>query len=330
MLSRDLTCYMTGKSTNVVGKKGRKEADIPVALFRALKEITVYESNLSRVEMEDPKGLEVVLLLTATAIKEVFNGNIRQAFNISDVDRKINGGNTVVRDSTGEAAASSPAMVATPSSIPQVPSSTKLSQSSAALGGLYTRPPGSSAPPKSASYPRPPPTDPRTQWQIDNETQALRAQIEAEDREQRRQEELRRQADEAEAKRLHQMLQREDRERKKKQHEVDAETERLKRIYGDQSQAPTQPKIYGSPGPISSQLPPPPPGRPPQHSWSSPLPQQQFSTAQWPQGSVASPPLGPGQFYAHGALQQPSPQQLQQRYPNGLYPQQHRRSTDGR
>ena len=54
---------MTGKSTDPTGKKKSKEPDIAVALFAGLKEITIYEPNLYRVEMEDYKGLEVVLLL---------------------------------------------------------------------------------------------------------------------------------------------------------------------------------------------------------------------------------------------------------------------------
>ena len=37
-----------------------------------MRELTIYEPNLQRVEMEDPKGLEVVLLLSAVVIKDLY------------------------------------------------------------------------------------------------------------------------------------------------------------------------------------------------------------------------------------------------------------------
>ncbi|EOD51168.1 hypothetical protein GTA08_BOTSDO13808 [Neofusicoccum parvum] len=81
-LSKDLSCFMTGKSTDPAKKKRKmKEPDIAVALFRALREVTVYESNLYRVEMEDPKGLEIVLLLAAATIKALYFGQVNETFN---------------------------------------------------------------------------------------------------------------------------------------------------------------------------------------------------------------------------------------------------------
>ena len=72
-LSKDLACFLSHKSTNPDGsKKKNKEPDITVAIFKSLKEITLYEPNLQRVEMEDMKGMEVVFLLGAVAIRYVY------------------------------------------------------------------------------------------------------------------------------------------------------------------------------------------------------------------------------------------------------------------
>ena len=51
---------MTGKSTDTNKKKGGKEPDIIVALLTSYRDLTIYESNLYRVKMED---LSTCLLL---------------------------------------------------------------------------------------------------------------------------------------------------------------------------------------------------------------------------------------------------------------------------
>ena len=83
MGSKDLGCYLSGK---VVGpsenSKKNREPDITVAIFSALKEITLYEPNFSRIEMEDYKGLEIVLMLGAMVIRDVFFTPMKEAFNI--------------------------------------------------------------------------------------------------------------------------------------------------------------------------------------------------------------------------------------------------------
>lgn len=86
VLHKDLTCLCTGKSTDLKGKKGKKnrDPDIAVALFHSLKEVTIHEPNLSRLDMEDYKGLEVVLLLGAAVVKDIYFGDAREAFNIAD------------------------------------------------------------------------------------------------------------------------------------------------------------------------------------------------------------------------------------------------------
>ncbi|KAF2212178.1 hypothetical protein CERZMDRAFT_41502 [Cercospora zeae-maydis SCOH1-5] len=97
-LSRDLTCYMTGKSTDTeTKKKSKKDPDIPVALWRSMRELTIYESNMDRLELEDPKGMEVVLLLSAVVIKDLYfasKDGLREVFNVAQApnERKLSGG----------------------------------------------------------------------------------------------------------------------------------------------------------------------------------------------------------------------------------------------
>lgn len=227
-LSKELVCSLSGKSTNPDGSKRKnKEPDITVAIFKHFKEITIYQPNLSRVEMEDLKGLEVVLILGAIVIREVYNSNMRDTFNITD----------------------------SPPTVSIKPTANSNNQSV-----QDKRQPTSQNPPPpprlSSSEPRPPPTDPRSQWELDVETARLKKQVEHEERQRRR-------ADAAETKRVQKMLEEEDRRRQEKQRKVDRETERLKRVYGQQQ--------YPSPRPSKGQAvtayPPAPVPRP--HSTSS-------------------------------------------------------------
>ncbi|KAL2058882.1 hypothetical protein ABVK25_000174 [Lepraria finkii] len=88
-LSKDYVCSLSGKSTNPDGSKRKnREPDITIGIFKHFKEITIYEPNLQRVDMEDPKGLEVVILLGAVVIREVFNSNMRETFNITESPRR--------------------------------------------------------------------------------------------------------------------------------------------------------------------------------------------------------------------------------------------------
>ncbi|KAJ5899607.1 hypothetical protein N7495_004351 [Penicillium taxi] len=82
-LSKDMSCLLHGKSSSIPETKSKsREPDITVALFQGLRELTLYEPNLYRVEMEDFKGLEVVLLLAAVAIRDIFFGPAKEAFHI--------------------------------------------------------------------------------------------------------------------------------------------------------------------------------------------------------------------------------------------------------
>ncbi|KAL4989975.1 hypothetical protein BDW68DRAFT_57752 [Aspergillus falconensis] len=83
-LSKDLTCLLRGKTTAIPETKTKnKEPDITVSIFKGLRELTLYEPNLYRVEMEDFKGLEVVLMLGAITIRDVYFSNPKDAFRIS-------------------------------------------------------------------------------------------------------------------------------------------------------------------------------------------------------------------------------------------------------
>jgi len=91
-MSKDFSCYMTGKSTDPqTKKKGGKEADITVALFSGLKEVTLYEPNMYRVDIEDPKGFEVILILGACVIRDLYFNPPKETFHLGDA-RKNSGG----------------------------------------------------------------------------------------------------------------------------------------------------------------------------------------------------------------------------------------------
>lgn len=210
-LSKDYVCSLSGKNTNPDGSKRKnKEPDITVAIFKYLREITMYEPNLSRVEMEDPKGLEVVMLLSAIVIREVYNGHMRETFNVSDAPRRLSGERPPRKSSDR-------------TQRPHIDVST----SQAPLQAPF---------PNQTINPRPPPTDPRSQWEIDAETIRLKKQVEREERQRRR-------AEHAETKHVKKMLEDEERKARQKQLEIDKETERLRREFErEQRQAQKNPK----------------------------------------------------------------------------------------
>ena len=188
-LSKDLACYLSGRSLNPDGSKNKnKEPDITIAILKNLKEITIYEPNMTRVEVEDLKGFEITLLLGSVVIRDVYFNTMKETFNLS----------------TRKGSTSNPSTPA-----PILPS-------------------------RVASGDRIPPTDPRTQWELDQETQRLKRQAEKEAREVKRREE-------AEQRQIKQMLEAEEREQRRKQAEIDAETERLKRLYGSQNMPVVRP-----------------------------------------------------------------------------------------
>ncbi|KAF1809722.1 hypothetical protein P152DRAFT_461108 [Eremomyces bilateralis CBS 781.70] len=230
-LSKDWTCFLTGKSTDPKKKKS-KEPDIAVALFSRMQEVTIYQSNFSRVDMEDPKGLEIVLLLSIGVIRDLYLGGLKDTFNIhgGGESRKNSGGLlTIGRDRKSSSPAQPTFGAVASTSIP--PTSAPPGQS-AAVAGLYAPPPArpgayqsgptTNHPPPPGTQSWQPPTQPHSAPQPD-------ARMTAE----------RRKRDEAEAKRIRKMLEVEEREaekeRKRREKAIKEETERLKKQFGDQS-----------------------------------------------------------------------------------------------
>jgi len=197
-LSKDLGCYLSSRSLNPDGSKNKhKEPDITIAILKSLKEVTIYEPNMARVDVEDLKGFEVALLLGAVVIRDVYFGAMKETFNIAG--RRKNSAPSPTHATSSTTPSAPPAVRRT--TIPSLPE------------------------------PRVPPTDPRSQWEIDQETERLRRQAALEERQRKQQEE-------AEQRQIKQMLEAEEKERRRRQAEVDAETERLRRLYGQQSSSP--------------------------------------------------------------------------------------------
>lgn len=188
-----------------------------VAMFKGGKNLTIYEPNMHRVDVEDVKGLEVVLLLGATVIKDIFFNASREMFNImspAPTSKRKNSGPTLAGNGRQNSLPSGPAM----------------------SGGILSTAPRQNGVPtiqnhaQSNSRPQqpssqPPPGNARTQWEIDAETARLKALVEAEEKE-------REKAEREEQKRIKKMLEAEDKERRRKDAEVAKETERLRKQYG--------------------------------------------------------------------------------------------------
>lgn len=154
-LSKDLACYVSGRALNPDGTKNkRKEPDITIAILKDLKEVTMYEPNMARIEVEDQKGFEVALLLGAVVIRDVYFASMKETFHLLG-GRKGSATSPIM---TTSAVASPQALPARQNSAQRLPD-------------------------------RIPPTDPRSQWEIDQETERLRKEAAEEERRQRKQEE---------------------------------------------------------------------------------------------------------------------------------------------
>lgn len=233
-LSKDHICSISGKSTNPDGSKRKhREPDITIALFKRLNEITLYEPNLYRAELEDPKGLEIVLLLGAIVIREVFNGQLQEIFNITEnpINVPNNSEPAAGKRSSGAAVSNQSPTSFSPSHHASTNFSPKHSPRPNPPNPSNDRNPVQI----NTTNPRPPPTDPCTQWEIEAETARLKKQVSHEERERRR-------TEAAETKRLKKMLEAEEREAarlkaeadRRKQAEIDRETERLRREFDEE------------------------------------------------------------------------------------------------
>lgn len=213
-LGREMTCYLVGKS---VGGKKSKEPDITVAMFKEGRHdstVTIYEPNLRRVDVQDQKGLDIVLLLGAEVIRDLYLNPKMDPFNVSGAPPLASSGRR--KDSRGASASPGTA---------------------APMSGALSAPP-----PQPASYQAQsnvaPSRDARQQ-DIDAETKRLQAMVAEEERQARERERQTREqerCDAEEARRIKDMLNREEEERRRKQAEVDRETERLRKQYGVNAQ----------------------------------------------------------------------------------------------
>uniref|UniRef100_A0A093VIJ0 Reticulocyte-binding protein 2 like a n=1 Tax=Talaromyces marneffei PM1 TaxID=1077442 RepID=A0A093VIJ0_TALMA len=224
-LSKDFACYLSGKTTTPDDRKKSKEPDITISILKGLREITLYEPNLYRVEMEDFKGLEVVLMLGAVVIRDVFFAPLKDAFNVV-------GSPTSSRTNSATA------------EVPSIPSnSTKIPAAVAnANGSIPPRQPTTTTIPLRNTRPPPPSQpnlDPRTKWEIDAENARIKQQEDLARRERRRKAE-------EEERRTKKLIEAEQKAQRKRQAEIDKETERLKKVYGKEDeksrqQRPNQP-----------------------------------------------------------------------------------------
>ncbi|TQV91989.1 hypothetical protein V2A60_005919 [Cordyceps javanica] len=217
-LSKDMTCYMTGRS---FGGKKSKEPDITVAMYHASKHestVAIYEPNMARVEVEDRKGLEVVLLLSAEVIRDLYLMPKHNPFNTSGAPVPVGSAETQAEPT---------------------PSAAQVAYASGALGGPQS--PTSGARPGTSS---PPGRDPQQQAAIDAETKRLQAMVAEEERKSRDRD----RRDQEEQRRIQAMLEREEADRRRrKQAEIDEETERLRKQYGLPADTPSLPPRPGPP-----------------------------------------------------------------------------------
>ncbi|KAL8371362.1 hypothetical protein RB595_001265 [Gaeumannomyces hyphopodioides] len=198
-LSKDMTCYLVGRS---LGRHKSKEPDITVALFKQGRDslVTIYEPNLQRVEVEDRKGLDIVLLLGAEVIRDLYLSPRSDVFNMMGSD---------------------PARLrknSRPSPSPH--HNAPASQSAVVMSGALGAPPAARVDAETR----------RLQEMVEREERERKAEAERAQKERERQ-------DAEEQKRIKEMLEQEEaRERQRRDAEIAMETERLRKMYGTEGQ----------------------------------------------------------------------------------------------
>lgn len=233
-LSKDMTCYNVGKS---LGKHKSKEPDITVALFKMSREtsVTVYEPNLQRVEMEDRKGLDIVLVIGAEVIRDLYLAPEKR----QDLFNLGSGAPGPMLNGRRKNSRASPPPVGAPATVSGAMARARPAAAPTAMSGAL----GSAAPTMTAAnvpatYNNNNTSKPNgASSAVDAETERLKKMVEEESRreaEARAAERERR--DREEAKRIERMLKEEENETRRRQAEVDKETERLKKLYGTQGQ----------------------------------------------------------------------------------------------
>ncbi|PUU82477.1 hypothetical protein B9Z19DRAFT_1120634 [Tuber borchii] len=201
-------------------KAGANEPDIPIATFEGLGDkkgmgdITIYQSNLKRVEVEDLKGLEVVLILSAMAIGDMWFCPTNLMFNLTPTSTSSTMTAGVVASANGGRRR--------PSSTPSIPPSITVTPTT-------QHPPHATFPQNHrTSYPQHTPSpqqnykSPTSPTTAQRDYQARKAEEAARRAAQLRQEE--------EAT-LRMLAEEELRERQRREMEVERETQRLKMVY---------------------------------------------------------------------------------------------------
>ncbi|KAK0722574.1 hypothetical protein B0T26DRAFT_602508, partial [Lasiosphaeria miniovina] len=256
-LTKDMTCFMTGK--NLGGRKS-KEPDITIALFKAARDtaVTIYQPNLQRVEVEDNKGLEIVLLLSAEIVKDLYLMPKQDVFNISGggpSPSALNGGGRRKNSRPTAAQAPSPPIppLAMSGALGNIPPQ---AQRYSPVSQPYPSPP-------LAAHSVPPGAIGPSAADIEAETRRLQAMVEREDREREKRER-------ADQKRIKRMLEEEEEENRRREEAVAKETERLRKKYGVDGQDLPH---YRPSGIVSPPTPPPPPAAPPLPPRNNPVPQ---------------------------------------------------------
>lgn len=235
-MSRDMTCYMSGKTVD--GKKS-KEPDITIALFKAGKSpsVAIYEPNMRRVDVEDRKGLEVILLLSAEVIRDLYLSPRQDPFNTAGAKPPANISKTDKPPVSGPSMAGATTIAGA-------------GMSGAAMSGAAMSGALANARPSAPQQPAGP--DARMRADVEAETKKKQraglmeqqATRERETRLQREQEEIKKMLEREER----EEAERRRRERREREKRVDRETEELRKKYGPQPALPPRP----SPGPRAS------------------------------------------------------------------------------
>ncbi|KAF3097208.1 hypothetical protein TWF569_002914 [Orbilia oligospora] len=224
-----LRCTMLSPASNSgdknAKKKGGSEPDITVAIMDKLKDVTIYQPSLQRVDVEDKKGLEVALLLTATVIADIYFTPPSTSFNV--------GIQTAVSPNNGPNVRPQrplPTTVPTPVGF----SADTGRRRSSSISPITGTPPTYTL----IKTPTPPNNAPTVvNNNVLRDTATLQRQQAIEDR-RRLEEEKKRQREAAlEEKRIRKMLEKEEADRRKEEARVNAETERLKKQYGSDAAA---------------------------------------------------------------------------------------------
>ncbi|KJR87808.1 uncharacterized protein SPSK_07370 [Sporothrix schenckii 1099-18] len=269
--NKDMTCYMTGQT---VGLQRSKEPDITVALFKHARDpaVTIYEPNLQRVEVQDRKGLDLVLLLSAQVIRDLYLVPRSDPFNLEGGAAATGGGRrknsrpagaTLPIPAPGSAANIAPSGHGAGSRPhathdgPAVMTSAIASGPGGPVGGGGGGSVAGSTPSAAA---------------IDAETKRLQAMLEREEKERAKRER-------EEERRIKKMLEAEEKEQRLREAEIAKETERLRRKYGTEGQELPS-AVPPPPGPPSASRPVPPPPPPTASSYNNgyyyPPPQQHY------------------------------------------------------